>query len=683
MKKIFEWIKSPKSDIVLFIIGIVLLNIVGYKAFKRVDLTSSNVYSLSKASKEVVKNLEDPLIVNVFFDEDLPATYSQVYKYLKDLLEEYKSAGNKNFIVNYMDMTKQENVDSAVKFGIRKVQDSVYNNNGVSVKLDFRGIAISYGNDVQIIDPIDSTGGLEYMLTSTFTKMISSVDMLSSLKAGQKIKVSIYMSESLYKIDEKSCDAEFQAFRDLFDQVNAKMEDRLEYESKVVPDAEAAALADKYGFYVKTTRTNEQHFIGAVVSLGENFRTLPVYHMESGVSIVLPDFSDDQNLLVQGIQSLMNTTSKIGYITGHNETPSKDVSSMQGGQSPYSMFAAIAGDSYTVTDIDLSKEDIPLDMNSLIICEPHLDYSDEELYKIDQFVMRGGNLIVFKNSLNQNPYAQYGQGPAFYSVDHNIDKLLGAYGIERNSDIVLDTECMIDYQNNAHYYWQFEIPKERVSKSNPITKNFGNFTMFLTGSLSAEKAKEMGLKTTVLARTSDSSWAETPETFAPSTQGMQPSGEAKHGPFDVLVLVEGNFKSAYTKTPDSLLKTNSEGEYEASNFLSVSKQPGKVLVCSNANIVLSNYINPNNPGPSALLIANILDYMNGNEDLCEMRTKGRSTEVLNVKSKALAKFMQYFNEFGIPLFVIIAGIIVYVLRKNRKRLINERYNPDDNRTIQK
>ena len=75
--------------------------------------------------------------------------------------------------------------------------------------------------------------------------------------------------------------------------------------------------------------------------------------------------------------------------------------------------------------------------------------------------------------------------------------------------------------------------------------------------------------------------------------------------------------------------------------------------------------------------------MNGNEDLCEMRTKGRSTEVLNVKSKALAKFMQYFNEFGIPLFVIIAGIIVYVLRKNRKRLINERYNPDDNRTIQK
>ena len=326
MKKIFDWIKSPKSDIVLFIIGLVLLNFVGYKSFKRIDLTSSNNYSLSKASKEVVKNLKDPLIVNVFFDEDLPANYSQVYKYLKDLLEEYKSAGNKNFIVNYMDMSKSENIDSATKFGIRKVQDSVYNNNGVSVKLDYRGIAITFGNDVEIIDPIESTGGLEYTLTSTFNRMISSVDMLSSLKAGEKIKVAIYMSESLYKIDEKSCDAEFQSFKELFSSVNTKMEDRLEYEEKVIPDSDSAAMAEKYGFYLKTTRNNDKHFVGAVVSLGDNFRTLPVYHIETGSSIILPDFNDDESLIIQGIQSLLNTTTKIGYVTGHNEPPSKDVS---------------------------------------------------------------------------------------------------------------------------------------------------------------------------------------------------------------------------------------------------------------------------------------------------------------------------------------------------------------------
>lgn len=683
MKKIFDWIKSPKSDIVLFIIGLVLLNFVGYKSFKRIDLTSSNNYSLSKASKEVVKNLKDPLIVNVFFDEDLPANYSQVYKYLKDLLEEYKSAGNKNFIVNYMDMSKSENIDSATKFGIRKVQDSVYNNNGVSVKLDYRGIAITFGNDVEIIDPIESTGGLEYTLTSTFNRMISSVDMLSSLKAGEKIKVAIYMSESLYKIDEKSCDAEFQSFKELFSSVNTKMEDRLEYEEKIIPDSDSAAMAEKYGFYLKTTRNNDKHFVGAIVSLGESFRTLPVYHIETGSSIILPDFNDDESLIIQGIQSLLNTTIKIGYVTGHNEPPSKDVSSMQGQQAAYTVFGALAGESYTVNDIDLSKEEIPMDMNSIIICEPQTDYSEEELYKIDQFVMRGGNLIVFKDSLSQNPYAQYTNGPYFVEAESNIDTLLNAYGIERKQNVVLDEECLIDYQNNNHYYWQFEIPKERASKNNPVTKNFGNFTMFLTGSLSVEKAKEMGLKTTVLARSSDSSWAETASSFSPTTQKMSPSENAEKGPFDLLVLAEGNFKSAFTKTPDSLLKTDDDGEVQASNFLVSSKQPGKVMVCGNSKIILSNYLNPNNPGASGLLIANILDYMNGNEDLCEMRTKGTVSDVLNVKSKVLAKFMQYFNEFGLPLFVIIAGVIVYVCRKNRRKLINERYNPDDQRTIKK
>ena len=369
MKKIFNWIKSPKSDIVLFIIGIILLNIVSFNAFKRVDLTKADNYSLSKASKDLVKNLSDPLIVDVFFDEDLPATYSQVYKYLKDLLEEYKSAGNKNFVVNYKDMTKKENQDSAVKFGIRKNSDSVYNNNGVSVKLDFRGIAITYGNDVEVLDPIESTGGLEYTLTSTFSRMISSVDMLSALKPGEKIKVSMYMSESLYKIDEKSCDANFEAFKIEYNSANSKMEGRLEFEQKVIPDADAPALVDKYGFYSRT-RNNEVHFVGAVVSLNDKFTTLPVYHMEQARSIILPDFEGADQLIVQGIQSLMNTTSKIGYITGHNEPAIKDMSQQTGQQTPFSIFSYAVGYSYTIDPLDLSKDDIPVDMNSIIICEP-------------------------------------------------------------------------------------------------------------------------------------------------------------------------------------------------------------------------------------------------------------------------------------------------------------------------
>ena len=78
MRKILEWIKGPKSDFILFIIFLVLINIVGYNSFLRFDFTQQNAYSLSKESKNLVKNLQEPLNVKVFFDEKLPAPYNNV-----------------------------------------------------------------------------------------------------------------------------------------------------------------------------------------------------------------------------------------------------------------------------------------------------------------------------------------------------------------------------------------------------------------------------------------------------------------------------------------------------------------------------------------------------------------------------------------------------------------------------
>ena len=84
MKKIWNWIKSPSSDFALFILFLILLNIVGNNSFARIDLTSPKSYSLSKASKQLVNTLEEPLSVRVFFDENLPPPYNNTAQYIKD-----------------------------------------------------------------------------------------------------------------------------------------------------------------------------------------------------------------------------------------------------------------------------------------------------------------------------------------------------------------------------------------------------------------------------------------------------------------------------------------------------------------------------------------------------------------------------------------------------------------------
>ena len=62
MKKILQWLKGPKSDFILFVIFLVLLNFAGHRAFVRFDLTAPKSYSLSKASKTLVKNI----LINIY-----------------------------------------------------------------------------------------------------------------------------------------------------------------------------------------------------------------------------------------------------------------------------------------------------------------------------------------------------------------------------------------------------------------------------------------------------------------------------------------------------------------------------------------------------------------------------------------------------------------------------------------
>ena len=73
--------------------------------------------------------------------------------------------------------------------------------------------------------------------------------------------------------------------------------------------------------------------------------------------------------------------------------------------------------------------------------------------------------------------------------------------------------------------------------------------------------------------------------------------------------------------------------------------------------------------------------MNGNGDFCAMRTKGLSLNTLHNSGSTLAFAVQYFNEFGLAVIVIIAGFIVWRMRNKRRERIRAKYNPNDARII--
>jgi ABC-2 type transport system permease protein len=74
----------------LFLAGIILLNLLASRFYKRIDLTKEKRYTLSSSTKNLVDKLDDEVYVTIFLDGDLPLEYDRLKSATRDMLNEYK-----------------------------------------------------------------------------------------------------------------------------------------------------------------------------------------------------------------------------------------------------------------------------------------------------------------------------------------------------------------------------------------------------------------------------------------------------------------------------------------------------------------------------------------------------------------------------------------------------------------
>ncbi len=689
MKKFIEWVKSPKSDFALFIILLVLANFVGHKAYLRLDLTAPKSYSISKSSKQIVNTLEEPLSIKVFFDDNLPAPYNNYSQYIKDLLEEYKGAAGKNFSVSYMDMKKEDNMNLASDFGLRQIQIQEVKNNEVGFKQVYMGLVFSYGDAVEKLDGVTTIDGLEYKITSTISKMVSKVDTLSGLGKGNKIKLTLYMSQELKGFRINGMDQVERLVNEVYKTVNQQNMDRIDFEVVNPTSEQVSEFLDKYGIqsivYKNAANEDVNACFGLVVSMGDKFQAVPLVVQRSFFGNAVVGLDELEDNLTQGIQSLLSKATKIGFVVGHYEHKLEDENDSG------NFISIISNAGYEPVQLDLMSEDIPAGMNTIIIDGPQQDYAEEELYKIDQFLMKGGNVLFFVDPLYAQGGSQY-QMPSYYPLNLNIDTLLNAYGVKREQNFVMDKNChhqTTQTNGKLAYHWVPVIQKKDLAK-HPITNNLGYVYMISNGVIDSSEAKEnKNLKTTVLVHSSNESWTEDNNIML-HPQLLTPPKDGKFQSYDLAVLLEGKFKSAFDSAVASTVYDEdgnevdiSNDELKAASYASESKLPGKVFVVGSSQITTAQLLDANSTSPIAMFLVNVLDYVNGREELCTMRTKGLSLNTLEIKSQAAAQVLKYFCIYGLVVLVIIAGLVSMRMRARHRNAIRKRYNPDDTREIVK
>lgn len=689
MKKFINWLKSPSSDFALFIVFLLLLNIVSYNSFFRLDLTEPKSYSLSKPSKQVVKNLQEPLTIRVFFDKNLPTPYNSVAQYVEDLLAEYDGVANKNFSVINMDLSKEESLAMASDYGLSQIQIQEIKNNEVGFKQVYMGLVLSYGDSIETLDSITSTEGFEYKLTTKISKMISTADTLANLKQDEKINVTLYFSPVLKNMGISGCAELEEIVETTFKEVNKQNKDRLDYKVVNPSESETIEFVQKYGIQAIQYKSENQQKVaalGLVVEYNDDFRVIPVQIERSLFGYVVSGLETIGESINESLQSLMSNVQSIGYVTGHGELSLQD-------ERQALNFNKMVSAHYQIEELNLVENDIPMNMSCIVINGPKADFAEEELYKIDQFIMRGGNVMFFVDSLVEQGGSPY-QAAEYVPNELNIDKLLNKYGVKRNYDYVMDTNCYTTSSpeyGKVNLYWAPIMQKDSLAKKSVITQNLGYLIFLQNGSLDISGAENnSNLKSTVLVKSSPESWAQS-ERIMLNPIFMTPPEAGNFAPQNLAVMIEGKFDSAYTEKPEfetsdesaeaTENQTKDENQLTTENHLPSAKLPGKIFVTGSSYVTTYQILDGQDTSPISMFFLNVIDYLNGNEEVCTMRTKGLGINVLTIKSPALATIAKYFNQFGLVILVAVAGLIVVRSRAKRRKQIREKYNPNDSRQV--
>ncbi|MCD6594607.1 Gldg family protein [bacterium] len=160
-------------SLLLFIVILVVLNLIAKNVFARADLTENRIYTLTDATKDILKGLDDRITIRAYFSEGLPAQYAEYRQIIKDKLDEYKIYAGDNLQYEFIDPSDSVGKQRAQSDGVPQARINVFENDQYTSRNVFLGLVVIYQNEKEIIPIVQNLSGFEYELTRAILKVSS------------------------------------------------------------------------------------------------------------------------------------------------------------------------------------------------------------------------------------------------------------------------------------------------------------------------------------------------------------------------------------------------------------------------------------------------------------------------------------------------------------------------------
>lgn len=155
-------------EIIYILVAVLVLNVLSCFLFFRWDFTANKRYSLSKVSKNIIRNNNEPIVVDFYITEDLPQDIKKLAKEFQSLLKEYKSISKADFIINTIYLNNHEKEFKATEAGIKPIYHEIRERDLEKIQRVFIGAVFHIGNRQAVIPEINFDTALEYKITRLF-----------------------------------------------------------------------------------------------------------------------------------------------------------------------------------------------------------------------------------------------------------------------------------------------------------------------------------------------------------------------------------------------------------------------------------------------------------------------------------------------------------------------------------
>jgi len=171
-------IKSAKisTTIILVAVIVIIVNILSENYKFRIDLTEGKEYTLSKATRDILNNLDKPVTITAYFSKNLPPNIGNISGDLKDMLIEYGDRSKGMVVYKFVNPNENDELEhEAVQNGIRPIMINVREKDQVKQQKAYMGAIVSIGKEKEKIPFFQPGSAMEYAL-STAIKKLSVVD---------------------------------------------------------------------------------------------------------------------------------------------------------------------------------------------------------------------------------------------------------------------------------------------------------------------------------------------------------------------------------------------------------------------------------------------------------------------------------------------------------------------------